>query len=202
MKLYSDLPGRRAAQVSSDVFAVAWVVVWVLVGRYVHDAVQGLAGAADRLTGAGTSLGGNMTGAAEQLARLPLLGDEVRRPFDNAAVTGAQLAQAGRDLHAAVDRMSWVLGVAAAAVPILLLVGTWLALRLRFARRATAARRFVDAQADLDLFALRAMSRQPMHKLAAISDDPAGAWRRRDLDVVWRLAVLELRSSGLRPPRA
>jgi hypothetical protein len=39
-----------------------------------------------------------------------------------------------------------------------------------------------------------------MHRLAAVSDDPAGAWRRRDADVVRRLAVLELRDAGLRPP--
>ena len=59
-----------------------------------------------------------------------------------------------------------------------------------------------DAAEDLDLFALRALSRQPMHRLARISDDPAGAWRRRDPAVVRRLAELELRTVGLKPPPA
>ena len=43
---------------------------------------------------------------------------------------------------------------------------------------------------------------QPMHRLARISDDPAGAWRRRDAAVVRRLAELELRTVGLEPPPA
>ena len=200
MKLYSDLHGRRTAQVASDALTLAWVVVWVEVGRRVHDNIAQLEGTADELTGAGTSFGGSMSGAAEQLARVPLLGEQVRRPFDGAATSAQQLAQAGRDMHAAVDRMALVLGVTTAVVPILLVVATWLALRVSFVRRASAAQRFVDADADLDLFALRAMARQPMHRLAAISDDPAGAWRAGDVDVVRRLAMLELRSAGLRPP--
>ncbi len=200
MKLYSDLPGRRTAQVTSDALTLVWVGVWVEVGRRVHDNIAQLRGTADQLTGAGTSFGGSMSGAAEQLARVPLLGDEVRRPFDGAALSAQQLAQAGRDMHSAVDRVAAVLGVTTALVPILLVVATWLALRVRFVRRASAAARFIDADADLDLFALRAMARQPMHRLAAISDDPAGAWRAGDADVVRRLALLELRSVGLRPP--
>ncbi len=87
-------------------------------------------------------------------------------------------------------------------MPILLVVGIWLFVRIRFARRATAAQRFIDANEDLDLFALRAMARQPMHRLARISADPAGAWRAREPVTVRRLAELELRTSGLRPPHA
>jgi hypothetical protein len=71
---------------------------------------------------------------------------------------------------------------------------------VRFARRAGAARRLVDAAPHLDLFALRAMAHQPMHVLARISDDPAGAWRRGDRDVIRALATRELASVGLRPP--
>jgi hypothetical protein len=58
----------------------------------------------------------------------------------------------------------------------------------------------VDAEADLQLFALRAMSNQPMHQLARVSDDPVAAWQRGDREVVHALAKLEMRSVGLRPP--
>jgi len=85
-------------------------------------------------------------------------------------------------------------------VPIVLVVFVWAVLRGRFIRRATAAQRFIDEAADLDLFALRAMARQPMSRLARVCDDPAGAWRRRDPETIRALAVLELRDSGLRPP--
>ena len=69
------------------------------------------------------------------------------------------------------------------------------------ARRTTAARHLVDADADVDLFALRAMTTQPMHVLARITDDPVGAWRRRDARLIRELGSLELRAAGLRPPR-
>jgi hypothetical protein len=72
--------------------------------------------------------------------------------------------------------------------------------RWRFVREATAGARFIDAAEDLDLFALRALARQPLHVLAGVSDDPAGAWRARDGDVVAALAALELRDSGLSLP--
>jgi hypothetical protein len=71
--------------------------------------------------------------------------------------------------------------------------------RAAFVRRASAGRRLVDSAADLDLFALRALAHQPLHRLAAISDDPARAWRERDRTVVARLAALELRDAGLAP---
>ncbi|MCY7394863.1 MAG: hypothetical protein LH468_01720 [Nocardioides sp.] len=87
-----------------------------------------------------------------------------------------------------------------ALVPILLVVAFHVPLRVRFVRRAAAGRRFLDSRADLDLFALRAMAHQPLHVLARISEDPAGAWRDRDPVVVRELACLELRSVGLRPP--
>lgn len=202
MKLYADLPGRRTAQILSDLFALGWVVLWVWAGRFVRDATLDLRKPAEGLTSAGGSFSQNMSGASEQLQRVPGIGDDLARPFTSASGTGQQLAQAGRDLGVAVDRLALVLGILIAAIPILVVCGLWLALRVRFVRRATAAQRFVDADADLDLFALRAMARQPMHKLAAISDDPAGAWRRRDPVTVRDLAVLELRASGLKPPGA
>jgi hypothetical protein len=67
-------------------------------------------------------------------------------------------------------------------------------------RRATAGQRFIDRAPDLDLFAMRAMANQPMHRLARISPDPVRAWREGDAEVVRALALLELRDAGLRPP--
>ena len=58
----------------------------------------------------------------------------------------------------------------------------------------------MDGPADLDLFALRAMAHQPVHRLAAVSDDPVRAWRDGDAAVVRALALLELEEAGLTPP--
>ena len=101
-----------------------------------------------------------------------------------------------------VETVALVLGLVTAIVPIMLVGAVWLWLRLRFIVRASTAQRFVDAAQDLDLFALRAMAHQPMTALDRISPDPAGAWRRQEVDVIRALATLELRSEGLRPPAA
>jgi len=200
VKIYADLPARRTVQLLTDVFILCWIGAWAWVGRLVHESVLALRSPADALVNAGGSFGQSMTGAGQQLGKVPAIGDDLQKPFQSAAGTGNDIAQIGRDLGIAVDRLALILGLVTALTPILLVVGIWLLTRVRFTRRASAAQRFVDADADLDLFALRAMARQPMHKLAGISDDPAGAWRNRDAGVVRQLALLELRSSGLRPP--
>ncbi len=198
MKLYSDLTGRRTAQVLADLVVLFWVSFWGYAGRRVHDAILALHGPADGLRDTGASLSQSMSDASAAVHGVPLVGDELTGPFDQAADAGTSMARLGSDLGVGIDRLSVMLGLVTALLPIVLVVGIWAVLRIRFVRRATAARRFVDAEADLDLFALRAMSRQPMHRLARISDDPAGAWRRQESDVVRELALLELRTCGLR----
>jgi hypothetical protein len=202
VKLYSDAPGRRLAQVIADVGVLVWVVVWVRIALRVHEATMQLAEPGRRLADAGSSFRGTMTSAGDSVDGLPLLDDRVAVPFRSAAGVGGDIEQAGEDLVTAVERVSLLLALTTALAPILLVVGLWLLLRVRFARRAAAAQRFIDADPDLDLFALRAMANQPMPRLARISGDPAGAWRRGEREVIRSRAVLELAEAGLRPPPA
>jgi hypothetical protein len=139
---------------------------------------------------------------SEPIGKVPAVGDELRSPIDGAAGAAGQLAQAGRDQAHAVEQLAYVLAAITIGLPVLFAVLIWLPRRIRFSRRATAAQRFMDSAADLDLFALRAMANQPMHKLAKISDDPVTAWRDRDQTVIAQLATLELRANGIKPPPA
>ena len=200
MKLYSDMPRRRLAQVLADLGLVLWVYLWVRIAMRVHDTTLTLAEPGRQLESAGAGFRGKMTEAGDSVDGLPLLEDRIATPFRSAAGIGQEFESAGRELVVAVERFALVLALTTALAPIVLVAGTWLLLRVRFVRRATAARRFIDADPDLDLFALRAMANQPMPRLARISDDPAGAWRRGDPDVVRALAVLELKEAGLKPP--
>jgi len=201
MRPYARTPWRALRQLCADLLAVALVVLAVRVATAVHDATLRLAEPGRRLAATGTDLGTNLRQAADRVGALPLVGDEVRGPLDRAGQAAASLVRVGQEQQAAVGQLADLLAVLVVAFPVLLLLVAWLPRRLRFARRAGAAQRFLDSGADLDLFALRAMANQPMHVLARISDDPAGAWRRGDAPVVRRLAELELRSVGLRPPR-
>ena len=134
------------------------------------------------------------------MSNVPLVGDSARSPFDGAGKAAGGLAEAGRQQVAAVGSLAMWLGLAVALIPILMLLWFYLPSRIAFVRRATAGQRFLDSGADLDLFALRAMAHQPLHALARVNTDPAGAWRRGEAAVIDRLALLELRSVGLRPP--
>jgi hypothetical protein len=197
MKLYADAPVHRARQLTGDILLVVWVLVWVRVGRAVHAATLALAAPGRKIEEAGGGLAGRLREAGSSVSSIPLVGGQVRHPFDEAGSAADRIAAAGAAQVHAVQDLAWWLGVVVAAVPILVMVAVYLPLRWRFVREATAGQRFVDSTADLDLFALRAMARQPLHRLARISDDPAGAWRDRDPDVVRALALLELRDTGL-----
>lgn len=200
MKLFADSPGRRTRQVVADLLFVAWLVLWVWAGHAVHDGTLDLAGPARQTDSAASSMAENLREAGERLGGTPLVGDELAVPFDQAAAASDGLASAGRDTVEAVERLALLLGLAVALIPILVVAAIHLPARWRFVREATAGARFIDAREDLDLFALRALAHQPMHVLARVSDDPAGAWRARDPDVVRALAALELADVGLRLP--
>lgn len=200
MKLYADTSARRTRQVVADLLFVLWLVGWVWVGHAVHDITLDLADPGRQTESAALSLSDNLAGARDQLQALPVVGDRVAAPFDQASSAAIGLAEAGRSEVKAVERLAWWLGVSIALIPILVVALYFVPMRYRFARQATAGARFVDASEDLDLFALRALTRQPLHVLARVSDDPAGAWRERDPAVVRALASLELKESGLRVP--
>lgn len=200
MKVYADAPGHRARQVVGDVLLALWVAVWVKLALVVHDATLALAAPGEQIERAGTGLAGRLRDAGSSVGGIPLVGDDVRAPFDGAGDAADQIAAAGTAQVEAVHTLAFWLGLAVAAIPILVLVAVYLPLRWKFIREATAGQRFVDSGSDVDLFALRAMANQPLHRLARISDDPVGAWRDGNPAVVRALAVLELRDVGLRPP--
>jgi hypothetical protein len=202
MKLYADLPARRTVQILADVAMLTWICVWAWAGRLVHDQTMGLAAPGRRLQSAGSGFRQQLDSAGNAVRDVPLVGDSISAPFHQAGAAGTTIQQAGTDLVSAVTRLALLLGWVTALVPILTVGVVWLLLRGRFVRRATAAQRFVDSAADLDLFALRAMSNQPLQVLARVSDDPTGAWRRGDEPTIRSLALLELRDCGLRPPDA
>jgi hypothetical protein len=200
MKLYADSPVRRHLQVLADLLVVAWVYLWVRIAFAVRDATLSLAEPGHQISDAGNGLADELRAAGQSVGELPLVGDRASAPFDGAGGAAEQIAAAGDAQVAAAETLAFWLGLAVGAVPVLTALAIHLPLRWRFVREATAGRKLVDSSDDLDLFALRAMARQPLHRLAAISDDPVGDWHRHDPRVVRELAALELRDRGLFVP--
>lgn len=198
MKIYADYSARRTRQLLGDVLLVLWTVGWVKFALIVHTATLALARPGERIAEAGGGLADGLRDVGATVGGVPLLGDEVGAPFVGAGDAADALAAAGDAQVEAVTQLALWLALAVAAIPILVVLAVYLPRRIRFVREASAGQRFIDAGEDLDLFALRAMARQPMHRLAQVSDDPAGAWRRRDAGVIRALANLELSESGMR----
>lgn len=202
MKIYADLPVRRVLQITCDVLLVLWIWLWISIADTVHDATLGLAKPGREIDGAATGLAGQLRAAGDKVSGIPLVGDDVKKPFDGAGGAADKLAAAGQSQVQAVQTLAFWLGLAVALIPILIAVAFYLPPRIRFVLRATAGKKFLDSTADLDLFALRAMANQPLHVLARVTSDPAGAWRARDPELIRKLAALELKDSGLKPPAA
>lgn len=197
---YARTPGRLVAQVVGDVSLLVWCWVWYRVGRSVEAATLELADPGRQLDAGASDVAAGLREAGERAEGLPIVGDELAGPFTSAGDAAMRVAEAGQRQVEVVNDLASLLLVVVVAVPVLVGVAGWLPRRVRFALRAAAARRFVDGDPDLQLFALRALTNQPMQRLARISDDPVAAWRRGDVPVVRALAALELAESGLRPP--
>ena len=201
VKLYSDVGAQRVGQVVGDLLLLGWIAFCTALGLFVFKITNALGYPGRKAGEAGDGLAGDLHRMSEPVGKVPAVGDQLRAPIDGAASAAARLAEAGRDQAHAVEQLAYLLAGVTIGLPVFFALLIWLPRRIRFSRRASAAQKFIDNAADLDLFALRAMANQPMHRLAKISDDPVTAWREGDSAMIAQLADLELRSSGLRAPR-
>ncbi|WP_139979888.1 hypothetical protein [Nocardioides litoris] len=202
MKVYADSGPRFVVQLAADFAVVCWLVLWVWLGTVVHDGIEVLADPGERISAAAEDLSGSLADAGGVLDGTPVVGDEVSAPFDKAAEASSAMGDAGDSTAEAVRRLAFWAGVVVALLPILYVLRRYLPWRVRFLLDATAADRVLARGpdgGDLELFAWRAVTTLPLHRVVRVSDDPVGAIRRGDADVVRRLAELELSRIGVRP---
>ncbi|MEV0611507.1 hypothetical protein AB0I61_34705 [Polymorphospora rubra] len=201
MKIYADRFPTALRQFVTDLLVVVWVYAAVRAAMWLHDLVQKLAVPGQRLEGAGGGLADNLADAGGKVGRVPIVGDELTGPFERAAEAARSMADAGREQQDLVGDLALALAVAVLIFPLGLVLFGWLPLRVRWIRRASAARALRSAPAGRDLLALRALVSQPLGQLTRIDPDVAEAWRRGDDSTVEALAALELRGLGLRPAK-
>jgi hypothetical protein len=195
---YATTPSRLLAQLISDVVVIAWTTVWVLVGTAVHAAVSTIAEFGRQVEGGANGIAGNLDSAGAGADKVPLIGDALSTPLTAAGEAAREIAGAGQNLGVTASWLAWLLALAVAAPPILALAMPWLFLRVRFFRRKWTAITLAATPAGEHLLALRALANRPLAKLAAITPDPVGAWRRHDPVAIHGLAALELRAAGVR----
>ncbi|WP_431947841.1 hypothetical protein [Micromonospora marina] len=201
MKIYADRFPTAVRQFLTDLLVVVWVYAAIRFALWLHDLVEKLAVPGQKLEGAGGGLADNLADAGGKVGRVPIVGDELTAPFTRAAEAARSVAEAGRDQQELVGQLALGLTIAVLVFPLGLVLFGWLPLRLRWMRRAGAAKALAGAPAGRDLLALRALAGQPLSKLSRIAPDVAEAWRRGDDATVDALAALELRELGLRGGR-
>ena len=95
MRLYADAPARRLRQMVGDALLLVWILVWIEIGKAVHDATMLLARPGEEITEAGNGLAERMRDASSVVGDTPLIGDELQSPFDGAGDAADQIAGAG-----------------------------------------------------------------------------------------------------------
>jgi hypothetical protein len=198
MKVYSDYPARRTAQIVADLVAIGLIAIFVWAGVIVYGAIAVLAAFGKTIEDAGNGFEETMADAGETLGGVPLIGGGIRQPFDAASGAGTLLAEAGQAQQDLVMTAALIIGIVVAAIPIVLVLWIWLRRRARWARRATEARNLSRLPDGPDLLALRALVNADFRELHDIHGEPVDAWRRGDKKTVRALAQLELREAGVR----
>jgi hypothetical protein len=198
MKLYSDFAGRRTAQIFADLIGIGMIALTIWGAVLIHAAIMVLDEVGKSLKGAGDGFQKTMSDAGDALGGVPLIGGGIRAPFDAASGAGGLLAQAGQAQQNLVDTAALVIAIAAAVVPILVILFVWVRPRLRFARRATRAYRVSQLADGVQLLAMRALVDGDAKELHRVAERPVEAWRHGEVSVVRALAALELREAGVR----
>ncbi|WP_099020648.1 hypothetical protein [Mycolicibacterium palauense] len=197
---YATTPHRLLLQLLSDVAVVAWTAIWVMVGMAVHAAVSIIAEVGRQVERGANGVSDGLDSAGNGIDNVPFIGDDLRKPLTSASEAALDIAGAGHNLDTTASWLAWVLALAVAAPPILAAAMPWLFLRIRFFRRKWTAITLAATPAGEQLLALRALANRPLSRLAAVSIDPVGAWRREDPIAVRGLATLELRAAGIATP--
>ena len=200
MKIYSDYSGQAMRQVVFDALAVLTIALWVFLGTELYRLVSELQVYGQKMESTGAGIRSTMADIGDTLGGVPFIGGGIRDPFDAAATAGAQLESAGVSQQESVHQLALGLGIGLAVVPVLTILVFWMVPRLRFVMRASAARKIVTQVAGTDLLALRALANQKLGALARVDPDVAGKWRTGDPAIMRKLAMLELRASGVRLP--
>ena len=91
MKIYADRLPVAIRQLITDLLVVIWVYVWIRAGLWVHDLVLKLGVPGQKLESAGSGIADNLADAGGKVGRVPLVGDQLTKPFTGAAgpATGA-----------------------------------------------------------------------------------------------------------------
>lgn len=201
MRWYAATPDRRTAQVLADLLVVAWLVVCLWLANGVQSRFDDVAEQVRRTETATSEISSGLTQAGDFLGGVPLVGDQVRDPFEAAAGAADRLGQTSLESADRTERAGTWLAVILVVVLFGPVAVPYVRRRVRKAREAGYVELLAGSPAGADLLALRALTSTPVHQLSAAVPDAADGWRRRDPGVLAALLDLQLLEAGLDPAR-
>src|SRR5918999_1813413 len=95
MRLYAEMPQVRARQLLQDMALFLWIVLWVVVGFKVNALVNELAQPGETIERAGSGFADSVEEVGGGVGDVPLVGEELRRPFEAVAGGGRGLGEGG-----------------------------------------------------------------------------------------------------------
>lgn len=203
LTLYPQVPADRRSRIVRDLVVVALVVLFVWIGLRVHDLVAALAVLGSGVREAGTTVEGGFTSVADAVAGVPVVGGSLSDVFHSVGSgTGGNLADLGQQGEDAVYTLARTIGIVTAALPIAVLLATWLPGRISGIREMSSARAVTGL--DLDdperrrLLAMRAAFGLPFRELLTYTSDPFGDLAEGRYDGLVAAALADV---GLVPAR-
>jgi len=178
-----------------DVLLIVYVVLWVVLGILIASDIRRQADLSDHVTRIGQALT-EIGGGLDVLGGLPLVGGDIGEVAKGVTGAGESVTRSGQVSRDSLERMGVLVGIAFAAVPLLLVLPIYLPLRLSWWREVRAVRAALAAgDPDLDaLLARRALAVMPYGRLLGLGPDP---WARLESGHVRDLADGELERLGL-----
>lgn len=198
MKLYPDVPGRRATTIALDAATILAVLLFAWLGTVVHDGVEELTAVSTGVQQVGGDVQGAFQDAGKAVGGAPIVGGDIRDALEDAgASTGGRAAAAGREGDQKIRSLATLLGWLTFLVPAGLLLSRALPPRVEQVRRMAAARRVLQrGSGDLDhLLAQRAAFGLPYATLLRHTADPLGDLQAGRFD---GLVAAVLEDAGLR----
>ena len=110
MGIYAKRPARMIGQLFGDGFVLLWTVGWAIIGIFVHRVIEILAVPARETARTATRLAENFREAAAEAAKVPVAGEQLRRPFDAASVTLGNLITSANDQVTSIERLALIVG--------------------------------------------------------------------------------------------
>lgn len=202
MALYARSRSRRTRQIVGDLVVIGWVVLWAWTAHRIWSALLAVAEPARRTAAAASRVRDDFLTAGEAAGQIPVAGSQLRRPFETAGGSLDEMVMASQEQVRSLEQLAALVGVLLFVLPVAGMLLVWGPARVRFIRSSAAVQRLLDAGADLELFALRALSGQSVTELTRITPTPVADWRAGRRSVIVALAELELRACGLDVPPA